>query len=168
MKVFTSCSFAILALTGCAPSDEDFPALRNAKNNVVVLSQGALAISPEPTKFAPIAGAEVVGRDSGVCVVLASGVPGEEGDQSDVLRLLGGAELRAVVVTSDGTDHDFNYQGSSWALRGKLCPTGELTACAHPSSLPLIAAGSKIHSVSISSTSPVHALGVYWSSTDAF
>src|SRR5579862_8801009 len=124
MKVLRCFGLVFLTLVGCAPPDEAFDPFPGAKHNLIVLSPSALDISQPAIGFAQLVGAEVVGRDAAVCVVLASGVP--RGGQGEVLKRLGGAKLSATVITSDGAHHDFDYQGSSWVLRGKISHASEL------------------------------------------
>jgi len=138
------------------------------KHNVALLSADAFDLSPTEVKLIPLTAAEVVGKESRVCVVLASDVPGK-GSDKEVERLLNGAKLSATVATNSDVIHNFKCQGSGWAMSGRIVPKNEITACVQPSCAKrAISIGSKVLSVAISSTAPVHALGAYWDSTAAF
>jgi len=138
------------------------------KHNIEVLAPSALDLSPAEVSFTPPTETEVVGKISSVCVVLAGGVPGK-GSDKEVDRLLNGAKLSATVTTSNGVAHKFTCLGRVWALSGRIVPADEIAACVSPScAKEAIPIGSKVRSIGITSSSPIHALGAYWESTAAF
>ena len=168
MKLTLACCLVCLGLIGCAPSDDFMDSLFGIKHNSVVLASSAFELSRTPVSFAPATGAEVSGKLSNICVVLAGGVPSKSSEKEGE-RLLNGAQIKASVSTDAGATHEFSCQGIGWAMSGRVVPSDEITACVHPScakqTLPV---GSKIRSISISASAPVHVLGAYWYSTSAF
>lgn len=143
-------------------------ALFGIKHNLVVLTPTVVELSRVPVDFTPPTEAEVVGKLTNVCVVLAGGVP-LKGSEKEGERLLKGAKISATVTTVEGATHEFSCQGIGWAMSGHIVPSNEITACVHPScAKQTVPVGSKIRLVSISSNTPVHALGAYWYSTAAF
>ena len=167
MKFSLIVSLVCVARTGCSPTGDFLDALFGVRHNVVVLFSAPTELSMDPKTFS-LTTAEVVGKSSEVCVVLAGDVPGK-GMESEVKRLLGGAALLAVVSTTDGHTHELRCPASSWRLNGSIVSTKEIAACVRPScgkvTLPL---GAKVQSVAISASAPVHALGAYWGSTNAY
>lgn len=138
------------------------------KHSDVVLASSAFELSQKPVSFAPPTEAAVAGKLSNVCIVLAGGVP-LKGSEKEGERLLNNAKIKAIVTTDVGVTHEFGCQGIGWAMSGRVVPSNEITACVHPScAKQVLPVGSKIRSISISSTGPVHALGAYWYSTAAF
>lgn len=159
---------AYLSLVGCAPTEDFMDALFGIKHNLVVLTPKAFVLSQKPISFTPATQAEVVGKLTNVCVVLAGGVP-QKGSEQEGERLLNGAKVGATVITGGGATHEFGCQGVSWAMSGHIVPSNEIAACVHPScAKQALSVGSKVRSVSISSTVPIHVLGAYWYSTAAF
>jgi hypothetical protein len=166
-----ACSLICLGLGGCAPSEDFMDSLFGIKHNVVVLTSSALDVSQIETSFTPATDAEAVGKESSVCVVLAAGEPGVpwKDTENEANRLLNGAKLSATVTTSDGATHEFQCQGINWSRNGRIVPSNEIAACVQQScSKQAISVGAKVRSIALSSTAPVHALGVYWNSTAAF
>ena len=167
MKRVLICCLVCFGLASCAPSEDFMDTLFGIKRNVVVLTSSAVEFSQTAVSFTPPTEAEVVGKQSSVCIVLSGGVP-LKGMEKEVERLLNGAKISATVTAADGSTHEFGCQGSGWAMSGRVAPSNEVTVCVQPScakqTLPV---GSKIRSVSISSGVPVHALGAYWYSTAA-
>lgn len=136
------------------------------KHNVVLLSAKPLELSPTPTRFTPTH-AEAVGKTSSVCVVLGGGVKGGDVDRQ-VQRLLRGAKLSATVTTGDAATHVLNCQSSGWALYGQIFPSDEITACVEASCpRQAIGVGSRIKSIALSSSVPIHVQGAYWTSTNS-
>jgi|KBSMisStandDraft_5_1062788.scaffolds.fasta_scaffold41116_3 hypothetical protein len=167
MKLFLACCLIFIGLAACTPSEDSLESLFGIKHNVVVLASSALELSPAEVSFTPSTEAEAVGEESSVCAVLAGGVSVKDSD-NEVQRLLNGATLDATVTTSDGATHEFKCQSSRWALSGRVVPSNEIAACVQPScSRQAIPIGSKVRSIAISSTAPVHALGIYWASSSA-
>lgn len=168
MKRLLAGGLACLAFAGCVPPDDFADAFFGIRHNVVVLASGPFELSRTPTLFTPSAEAEVVGKHASVCVVLAGDVP-VKGSENEVQRRLDGAAIKAVVTTGDGATHEFSCAGSGWAKNGRILASDEITACVHPNcSKQAELVGSKIRSIALSSTAPVHALGAYWESTAAF
>ena len=167
MRLIFACCFACFMLVGCTPSEDSMDTLFGIEHNTVVLASSAVELSKTPVSFTPPTEAKVVGKETSVCVVLGGGIPIKSNEQfeREMQRLLNGATINASVTTSDGATHEFSCQGSGWAMVGRIVPSDEITARISPGctkeALPV---GSKIRSVSISSTVPVHALGVYWQS----
>jgi len=158
---------ACLTSAGCTPSEDFLDTLFGIKHNVAILAPAAFELSQTPVSFSPT-DAEVVGKESSVCIVLAGATSIKDTD-TETQRLLNGAKLRAVVTTSSGITQNFTCLGRGWLLRGRILPSNEIMACLSPScsqSAPPV--GTKVQSVTISSTAPVHALGAYWDSTSAF
>ena len=158
---------ACLASAGCTPPEDFVDTLFGVKHNVAILAPAAFELSQTPVSFSPT-DAEVVGKESSVCIVLAGAMSIKDTD-TETQRLLNGAKLRAVVTTSSGITQNFTCLGRGWLLRGRILPSNEIMACLSPScSHPELPVGTKVQSVTISSTAPVHALGAYWESTSAF
>ena len=157
-----------IALVGCSSADDFIDSLFGIKHNAVILARGGIDISSTPTILTPVTHAQVVGKSSDVCVVLAGGIAAKDSEK-EVQRILNGAKLRAEITMSDGSRHEFNCPGSGWALNGRIVPENEVAACLRQScASQLLTIGATVSSVAISSTAPVHALGVYWDSTSAY
>lgn len=88
---------ACLTSAGCTPSEDFLDTLFGIKHNVAILAPAEFELSQTPVSFSPT-DAEVVGKESSVCVVLAGGMPGRD-SEAEVKRLLNGAKLRATVTT---------------------------------------------------------------------
>ena len=161
-------SLVCLALVGCSSADEFIDSLFGIKHNVAILGRGGIDISSTPTKLMPVTHAEVVGKSSAVCVVVAGGIAVKDSEK-EVQRILNGAKLSAKVAMSDGSTHEFSCRGSGWALSGHIVPENEVSACLRQScASQVITIGVTVSSIAISSTAPVHALGAYWDSTSAY
>ena len=168
MKRILACFLACLSVAGCAPSEDFMDSLFGIKHSFVILTSSPVELSQVPVTYSPSTEPEVAGKLSSVCVVLAGDVP-IKGSEKEGERILNGAKISATVTTGEGATREFSCQGIGWAKSGHVVPSNEITACVHPScakqTLPI---GSKIRSVSISSTAPVRVLGAYWYSTAAF
>jgi len=164
--VLATISYILLA--GCAQVDDVMDSLSGVKLSLVVLRSGPVELSTAPTVFQLATAAEVLGKDTSVCVVLAGNIPHEKRD-AEVDRLLKGAKLSALVLTIDGTERTWECNATHWNLYGRVLPSEELSACVIPScgnaSLPT---GSKVSSITISSAPALHTIGAYWESTNTF
>ena len=168
MKRLFACCLACLGLVSCVPSGDTMETLFGIEHNTVILASSAIELSPTPLGFVPSTEAKVVGKEYGVCVVLAGGRD-PKNIEEEAQRFLKGAQISATVTTNDGAVHEFSCMSYGWAKTGRIVPSDEIRACVQPGctkqGLPV---GTEIRSVSISSTAPVHALGAYWNSTAAF
>src|SRR5690348_7764904 len=132
MKFTFACCLACLSLVGCAPSDDFMDSLFGIKHSSVVLTSSAFELSQTPVSFAPPTEAEVSGKLSNICVVLAGDVPMKSSEMTGE-HLLNGAKIKAIVTTDAGATREFSCQGVGWAMSGRVVPSNEITACVHPS-----------------------------------
>jgi hypothetical protein len=170
MKRLLTCCLTCLSLGGCNASADFFDSLFGIKHNVVILASKTIELSPTEVTFTPTE-AEIVGKESRVCVVLGSGKPNApwKETESDAQGILGGSKISAVVNTANGVKNELQCQGISWARYGRVVPSNEIAACVQLNcSRARMPIGSKVVSVGIAASAPVHALGAYWDSTSAF
>jgi hypothetical protein len=117
-----------------------------------------------PVTFTPLSNAEVVGKDASICLVLKGGVPLGDGE-GEVLRILDGVKINATITTEGGVVHEFGCLSKNWERSGRIAPSGEIAACVRSScGNRTVPVGTKVRSVSISTSGPLSAMGVYWHS----
>ena len=166
---FAIALFALLGCAACGPlGSSPLDWISGVRHSDVVLASTPFELNSEPRVFTPAPGAaSVVGGTTDVCLVLAGDV-----DSKDATRrgdeLLNGAKPSAVVTTTDGKTHELKSVGNAWSKNGML-KRNEVAACMIVDcDCEPMKVGAAISSIAISSDLHVHALGAYWSSTNAW
>ena len=142
-----------LILIGCSHFDP-FEFLFGIKRNTAVLSEAALDVSATPQKLVPTSSAEVVGKRASVCIGLEDGYvnPHRAGDALDTFAK---TEFLAVVHASDGQSYDFKCPSIMFEKDAH-------SACVSPSCRKSIPVGTKVESVYVSASAPVHGTRAFW------
>ena len=149
-------SVCIVIVAGCSQGDPlDF--LFGLKRNTVVLSEAALDVSSIPQTFVPSSRAEVLGKNSLVCIGLGIDKPDLSRSSQELDKLVK-VRLVAVVHSADGHAYDFT------------CPSilleGAYSACVSPTCRTNIPRGTEVKSVTVSASGVMHGTGAFWVSRE--
>ena len=167
--------FVVVLLSGCGRQlDQLLELLAGHKSQTVVLAPGPLAIGPAELSLTAAEPMRVVGETAGVCVVLKSGVSLAPQSVMDkvFLESLKGASLTVSFAMQGGRKFTLPATAQDWNKYGVVAPE-ELSACSscaccNGGCTGLFPLGAQVAEVSIKSSAPLTALGVYWYSTNAF
>jgi hypothetical protein len=131
---------------------------------VLVTSETAM-LSAKPLTFTSTRPLYMVGRDAAVCLVLmGERALASKAQMKAFERALKGRRVSAELTLANGKRVSLSRPGMGWSLEGKVFPEGELYACMvvpHCGKLP---AGTRIESISLSSSPNLQIAGILWES----
>jgi len=160
----------VITLAGC----DRFPELFfGPHDHRVVLSDKPFLLDTKPAHFST-AEIKVWGMTSEICATLSNDahVAGNEDVNvinAEFAKVKDGAHLFAVLHARDGKDYE--WKGDVWSLASngtsKTAPV-TMNACLRWECAEAPPKGTEIASIDLSADRPLHVLGAYWTSTDAF
>lgn len=112
----------------------------------------------------------VLGETAGICFVLKSGIEPTSWSIMDehYKAALGEATLSGTIKVSDGKSFELGRPGQAWREFGVVTDRKEFSACLSCACGPRPQVGAEISEVTLRSSLPVHVMGIYWDSTNAF
>ena len=149
-------SMAVLA--GCGRFDP-LDILFGPTRTTVILSPGSLEVSAKPQTLRPSSVAEVLGKDSVVCIGLESNAV-DPRNAGQALDRFAQVQMLAVVHSNNGKTYEFKRPSI-------MFEDDALSACVGPDRSTTIPKGAKIDSLVLSSAQPVHGTRALWFSREA-
>lgn len=158
-------------LGGCGRGAEDFlESLDGSHTQRVILTKAPLVVGPAGIKIKSPEPLQVLGSQAQVCLTLKGGVPLDHQPKMEAIfnKALGGATLSGLLTLNNGQIFLVSGVAQAWSKYGRVTSGDEIAAClsCDCGSKPPI--GSVISEVEVHSSAPLHVLGIYWESTNAF
>ena len=165
MKRLSVAIFLVFLLSGCEdPLYDLLDLLSGVRTEQVVLLDQPMTITEREIIILSNA-VKTVGDSSSVCLVLSGDVEGAD-SESAFSRLVNGASVIVIAASETGEKNEFSRVSKSWALKGTIARSKEVSLCLLSPCGEDVPIGSEFTSLEILSSKKLDVIGVYWESTN--
>ena len=132
----------------------------------VVLSDKPMMLGVKAVRLTPDEPLKIVGKTTDFCVTLSNDAPNSDDTDADYEKLLGGADLSAVLHARDGKKYSWTCNG--WSFFPNDSGNGRMDACFRWECNKAPLKGTEITAIDVTSDRPLRILGAHWSSSASF